>query len=600
MRRVGARTVTNATLASPPDVPAAAHRLERLDPRRHLAAAIGWALLAVVSLASLVAGHLVAVDAERAARDDAQRLVQQFAIQVAGALTMSLQTRLAIVQTTGEQIAVSPPSGARALGRHLSAVASQFPEFEWVGVADRDGRLVGATGAVPDGAEVRRQRWFEAGRVAAYVGEAGGAGAAAPRGVDIAAPIDPSTQVIAARLSWAWIEGQCRELLASLDASRQVELLLLGGDGRVLAGPPGWAGRAVAAADDLSEGGRYVAGRRAIVAAPGPDPGWSVVVRQPAGAALAGVQVLRRTVLITVLAAGAVAAVCSLLLTRWLMRRLDGLDRQARAMRQGLRADIEAPPGQDEVSRIGATLSALVGQLQREKAALASLNAELDARVVERTARIERMADEARHAAVTRERLRLARDLHDTLAHSLMALLQQIRLVRKLRDRMSPDELAAELGRAEAVAAEGLTEARAAITQMRHGSVRDTGLASALGDLLVRFGERTGLRTTLAAEGPLADLADERAETLFRIAEEALRNVERHARAGTVGVTLGGDGPRGVLSVRDDGVGFDPAAPRPGHYGLVGIREQAALIEAVLTVESRPGAGTELRLEFDR
>jgi signal transduction histidine kinase len=294
-----------------------------------------------------------------------------------------------------------------------------------------------------------------------------------------------------------------------------------------------------------------------------------------------------------------------------LARRLSELAGQALGVRiEALRA-LTVPAGKDEVSRIGATLAEVVAHLQQEKRTLQTLNAELDARVVERTARIERLADDARHAAVTRERLRLARDLHDTLAHSLMALLTQIRLVRKLRKRWPESELEAELARAESVAASGLTEARAAITQMRHNGVRETGLGSALEERLARFRERTGLAAVLQVEPAAAGLANERAETVFRIAEEALHNVERHAQAhgltlqlGSVSASDGGSADAGVvqrmrLEITDDGVGFDPALPKPGHYGLRGIEEQAALIGARLELHSQPGQGTRIVVEFD-
>jgi signal transduction histidine kinase len=272
-------------------------------------------------------------------------------------------------------------------------------------------------------------------------------------------------------------------------------------------------------------------------------------------------------------------------------------------VRRGERRSLAVPAGADEVSRIGATLAQLVDQLQAEKQALQSLNVELDQRVAERTRRIERLADEARHAAVTRERLRIARDLHDTLAHSLMALLTQIRLVRKLRGRMDAAALDAELAHAESAASTGLADARAAITQIRDNGVRDTGLGPALQDLIRRLRERTGLTVTLAADDAAAKATDERAETVFRIVEEALRNVERHAGAQQVHVslsTVAADGQlaRTRVEVVDDGVGFDPLLPRPGHYGLRGIREQAVLIGASLAVHSAPGQGTRVELEL--
>lgn len=296
------------------------------------------------------------------------------------------------------------------------------------------------------------------------------------------------------------------------------------------------------------------------------------------------------------------------MVARVFTRRLSWLARDAEAVRTGRVPALHPPKGVDEVSRIGSTLAQLVDHLQAEKQSLQALNAELDRRVAERTLRIERMGDEARHAAVTRERLHIARELHDTLAHSMMALLTQVRLVRKLRDRMSPAELGAELERAEVVAATGLAEARAAITQMRDNGVHDTGLGRALDDLARRFVQRTGVQCGLTADPGMAVWADDRAETVFRIVEEALRNVERHARARSVRVDLrvdeeavgqrAGEGRRVMVEVVDDGIGFDPARPAPGHYGLRGMQEQAALIAAQWEIVSRPGHGTRVSLRM--
>lgn len=594
--------------------------LDRLDPRRHLAAAIGWSVLVVVALASLVAGNLAASEAELAARRATERLMSQFATQIQHALGMNLRTRLSIVQATAAQIAASSERGEDALRRHLAAVQAQFPEFVWLGVADMHGKVIAATGGILQGASVAQRPWFAGAATGTYLGDVHKADLLerhlpqAPDGqplrfVDAAAPIrhlgGDVVGVVGAHLSWTWIEHLQAELLGALDSHRILELVLLDRDGLVLVGPQTWRGRTVKPTDDLTESGSYIVGRHATADANDGSLGWSVVVRQQAEPALVSVHGLRRTVFATVLFAGVLATLAALLMTRWLLRRLGTLAVQANAVRQGRQSDISVPPGDDEVSRISRVMADLVAHLQREKAALAQLNAELDARVVERTARIELLADEAKHAAVARERLRLARDLHDTLAHSLMALLQQIRLLRKLRDKMSAEDYGAELGRAEEVAASGLAEARAAITQMRHGTVRENGLAAALRDLLARFGERSGIHATLNAEGAAADLADERAETMYRIVEEALRNVERHAQARSVTVTLASaavdaeTSARAALCIKDDGVGFDPAAPCPGHYGMLGIREQAALIGAHLSIDSRLGLGTEVRLEFD-
>lgn len=593
-----------------------------LDPRLHLSAAIGWAVFTLVTLAALLAASVAGNEAERRARADTERLLAQFGSQIRHALATSLETRRSILEATAAQITASSDRGTDALRQHVEAVQAQFQEFAWIGVADEHGRVVAASGGVLQDADVAAQRWFRQGRQGPYLGDVGDAalpvggrllppaGSERGRFIEAGVPLVRSARgsagVLGAYLSWRWIEQQVGDLRHALDTRRQLDLLLLGEDGTVLVGPPPWLGRPLAGDADLTGAGAYVVGRRAEH--PGRDGGlaWKVIVRQGAEAALEPARATRRAVFLVVLAAGLLAAAAGVLVTRLLTRRLAALAREAQDVRGGARRTLTVPAGADEVSRIGATLAEVVDHLQQEKQALQRLNTELDARVVERTARIERLSDEARHAAVTRERLRLARDLHDTLAHSLMALLTQIRLVRKLRHRFEPAELDAELGRAEDTAASGLTEARAAITQMRHNGVRDVGLGAALQGLCARVAERTAMAASVQADPPAAALADERAETVFQIVEEALHNVEHHAQASSVCVALGWAAPadggaaaRVRVEIADDGAGFDPASAHPGHYGLIGMREQALLIGARLDVQSRIGEGTRIVLEFD-
>jgi signal transduction histidine kinase len=178
---------------------------------------------------------------------------------------------------------------------------------------------------------------------------------------------------------------------------------------------------------------------------------------------------------------------------------------------------------------------------------------------------------------------------------------------------MDAAELDAELARAEAVAVTGVAEARAAINQMRDNGVRDTGLGPALQDLSRRFGQRTGVAVTIEADPRAASWADDRSETVFRIVEEALRNVQRHAQAKSVRILLScapvspaaglGSGLQAAVNARievvDDGLGFDPSVARPGHYGLRGMQEQASLIQARLAVHSQAGEGARVILDFE-
>ena len=175
----------------------------------------------------------------------------------------------------------------------------------------------------------------------------------------------------------------------------------------------------------------------------------------------------------------------------------------------------------------------------------------------------------------------------------MMAMLSEIRFLRRLQAR-DPAAVVEELARAEKLAHEGLQEARSAITQMRVTAVRETGLGPALAVEFERFINRTGLTGDFSADVTAARFGDERAETILRMAQEALRNVERHARATHVVVRLQSTREALEFRIEDDGVGFDPQALRPGHYGIVGLREQAELIGAELRIDSQPGAGTRL------
>ena len=99
-------------------------------------------------------------------------------------------------------------------------------------------------------------------------------------------------------------------------------------------------------------------------------------------------------------------------------------------------------------------------------------------------------------------------------------------------------------------------------------------------------------------DGDAARFGDERAEVIFRMTEEALRNIERHAGASRLSASLKAHGAHVELCIEDDGVGFDPAATRPGHFGLVGLKEQAQMIGADLSIESAPDGGTRVRLSL--
>lgn len=230
-------------------------------------------------------------------------------------------------------------------------------------------------------------------------------------------------------------------------------------------------------------------------------------------------------------------------------------------------------------------------------ARVATTNPELQARQRD----IARMGREDRHAAVLRERLRIARDLHDTLAHSMAAMLTQIRLIRKLA-AVAPERLTEELERAENAALDALREARSALTRMRYQAAREDGLGAALGRLTKQSRLRKGIQIDLNVDPRAFVLADERAETVFRVVEEAVHNIERHAgvERGFITARVNPDTTNGCLEVivRDEGRGFDPGVAAIGNYGITGMREQIEMIGGTLLIESALQRGTQLTINL--
>ncbi len=213
--------------------------------------------------------------------------------------------------------------------------------------------------------------------------------------------------------------------------------------------------------------------------------------------------------------------------------------------------------------------------------------------------RLRRHAVAMEQLAVSRERNRMARDLHDTLAHSLSALTVQLEALRTLI-RNDPAAAPPAVDEIAELARRGLEESRRAIQALRTGPVETLGLAGALREVIEALQARTGVQGGLNTAGDESLLAPEEAEALYRITEEALSNVERHANARQVDVRLDCGADRVDLVIRDDGAGFDLAAVDLARYGLTGMRERAAMIGAVVEVNSRPGGGTEVWCQLER
>ncbi|MFC0863077.1 histidine kinase [Sphaerimonospora cavernae] len=191
-------------------------------------------------------------------------------------------------------------------------------------------------------------------------------------------------------------------------------------------------------------------------------------------------------------------------------------------------------------------------------------------------------------AAQEGERRRIARELHDEIGQSLtVALLSLKRVV----DR-APDDLCEELCAAQETVRSSLDEVRQVARRLRPGVLEDLGLQSALNALSSEFSQVNQVPITRAVDPGLPDLSEDVELVIYRIAQESLTNVARHARAGHVELSLtAGDGDL-TLRVTDDGRG----GARQEGAGIRGMRERAHLIGARLTITSPPGGGTDVRL----
>lgn len=214
------------------------------------------------------------------------------------------------------------------------------------------------------------------------------------------------------------------------------------------------------------------------------------------------------------------------------------------------------------------------------------------------------LAGAERHAGMLAERQRLARDVHDTLAQDLASVAMQVEAAHLAlsRDR---GEAGMHLQLAHDAARRGLAEARRLVWALRPEELGRLSLLQSIRQLAERWGQATGTDVATEITGtprpirPIAEVA------ILRAAQEALHNIQKHARASHVAVTLSYMADLLVLDVNDDGVGFRvhelpksvPDSPGAG-YGLGFLRERVADLGGSLTIESNPGEGTTLAVSF--
>lgn len=251
---------------------------------------------------------------------------------------------------------------------------------------------------------------------------------------------------------------------------------------------------------------------------------------------------------------------------------------------------LQAPPSWNKerlIALLGATAGASI-------LAVAGVSFAARRRLREQAAR--RAMAEREFSAMLRERNRVAREIHDTLAQGLGAISMHLELVKD-RWTAAPDGVMRHLETAHQLVRTSLAEARASIWNMRSQVLEDRDLPGAL-EALARQLADGGPEVVVEVAGRARRLPPVTENNLLRIGQEAIANAMRHARAGRIEVRLEFSDKQVRLSVRDDGRGFDAAQRPPGNsgFGLVGMRERAAELRSELTLRSVPGQGTDVTL----
>ncbi len=267
------------------------------------------------------------------------------------------------------------------------------------------------------------------------------------------------------------------------------------------------------------------------------------------------------------------------------LTRLDDQDGQAQSV---LAVTIDMTERKLDTELLLRSRGELERRVSERTAELASSNAQLVREALARDALRQQMT-----TVQEEERRRISRDLHDQTGQLLASLSLALEAVRGSADL--PDKALERLGEVRRIIDELSRQVHGLAVRLRPTALDDLGLEVALTELVAEWRARTGVAVDFQADRSARPRLPSAVETaLYRVVQEGLTNVARHARAHSVSVvTSRFDGVAAVV-IEDDGVGFDPAQVPPRRLGLLGMRERLALVGGTLEIESQPGAGTTL------
>jgi signal transduction histidine kinase len=205
---------------------------------------------------------------------------------------------------------------------------------------------------------------------------------------------------------------------------------------------------------------------------------------------------------------------------------------------------------------------------------------------------------QAGNNAALEERNRLARELHDSVAQALFSISLFIDAARMALHTNKPEVVDEHLQELTQLAREAMADMRLMIFELRPPDLEKVGLAGFLQKRIESVEARSGFQASFEAEGEIHLPLEQEAE-LYRIAQEALNNIAKHAQASRVLVRLTREGNCVRMSIEDDGVGFDPSKiEQKGGHGFTNMQERAAMIGASFTFETGPGQGMKIWIEL--
>ena len=350
--------------------------------------------------------------------------------------------------------------------------------------------------------------------------------------------------------------------------------------------------------------------RSVLAVAPLRQAPWGVMLRLPERAVLASTEAFPAGLLGLEAALLGLGAILAWGAARSVTRPVAALTAAAEKIAGG---DLERPvpqAGPDEVGRLAYWLEVMRWSLREMLAYVEQANQRLERRVEERTAELNRVNAALREreqelarlygkvlTAQEDERRRIARELHDETSQSLAVLVMGLdAAVAAIRAGQTP-----RLDEVKALAVRTIEEIHRLILDLRPSVLDDLGLLSAIRWYGERYLQPRGISFRCEFEKLEWRLPSAFEIAVFRVCQEAMTNIARHARAETVLVQARVEGSALVVEIEDDGQGFDPAevSRRPGrpHFGLLGIRERVELLGGKVTIDSAPGRGTRLRIE---